>query len=374
MNKIIDYHIFYPGTLALPLHKWYSFQLKNSLIAFKITAHVEPFHAIDFSKTVSETEAISFDASREAQSTVNFTVKQGECQVSGSRKFVFDQEVPSIGFSRFYSELHICHEEEMGNNIADPAISPYDILKKVIECYRIASSDHLIPLPDECRADTPLIRRAVRELSPQQDSLTPLERLTLIPETLNLEYSELKIFNPSESSPNTICVPTTALDSQMCALLSDAVTLASREYCDWLSRAMRAFSTENYKYAFLEIFMLLEVVTSRFLREKKIAAGVSKKRLNDYSKDLRISYMINVEVPIFIPPMTDAKREILARVDAIRNKRNKVIHDGYTVTENDARSAIETVQDFVCLLDKHEPVERRRSELPTIAHSPIIVE
>jgi hypothetical protein len=375
MNRIIDYHIFYPGTLALPFHNWYSFKLNNLLIAFKVTAHVKPLHAIDFSKTVSETVAISFDSSRPAQTTIDFTtVTQDERRVTDSGKYVFDQEVPSVGFSRFYSELHVCHEEVSIDNSADPKISPTAILEKVIKCYRIASGDHRIPLPNECRADTPIVRRAVRELSPQQDSLALLERLKLTPEILKLERSELQIFDRFESSPNTTGVPSNGLDSLMCALLSDVVTPSSREYFDWLSQAMRAFHTENYKYAFLETFMLLEVVTSDFLRYKKIAAGVSKTKLNDYSKDLRISYMINVEVPIFISPMTDAKREILGKVDAIRNKRNNVIHQGYTVNENDARSAIETVQYFVCLLDEHEPVERRRSGLPEIARSPIIVE
>ena len=59
---------------------------------------------------------------------------------------------------------------------------------------------------------------------------------------------------------------------------------------------------ENYRYAFLLAFFALEDILRDYLRHLETRRGVSATKLKAYEKDIGMSYMINVELPMVTHP------------------------------------------------------------------------
>jgi hypothetical protein len=235
-------------------------------------------------------------------------------------------------------------------------------LDEIIKIYRIASSDYRIPLDNEIRSEYPLGIIGYKDLSDDEIKFDLPELLTQIDEisfkTLNYQLKTLDRF---ESSPLTTGLPSEKIDENFEKLLAMKPSVINSNYIDGIGLAVRALVNENYKFAFLEIFMLLEIIVGDFLRHKKIEKGVSKKKLDNFSKDLRFSYMLNVEVPIFLNSISEKERELIGKIDKIRVKRNEIIHNGAIVNEDEAKNAISLCQEFTQLLDLNDEQERRRT-------------
>ena len=103
----------------------------------------------------------------------------------------------------------------------------------------------------------------------------------------------------------------------------------------------------NYKYAFLESFIVAESVISMALRKIKQDKGVSKTKLKEYAKEVGIGYQINVEIPVLFDNLTDNERQILGSINKIRKIRNEVIHEGISVSEETALEAINSVSKLI---------------------------
>jgi len=97
-------------------------------------------------------------------------------------------------------------------------------------------------------------------------------------------------------------------------------------------------------------FAATELAIAQFVNKAKIAKGVSKAKLEDFRRDIGISYMINVDLPLVLHPLAVNERKIIQNVDAVRKKRNDVVHEGAAVSKEEALFAINAASDLFKLL------------------------
>ncbi len=123
------------------------------------------------------------------------------------------------------------------------------------------------------------------------------------------------------------------------------------ENYDGLLRAFEELSVnENPKWALLDAFMMMELAAARFVNDAKIAKGVSKTKLEEYRRDIGISYMLNVDLPLLLCPLSVKERQTIQEADAVRHTRNKVVHAGGVVSKEAALHAISAANNLLDLL------------------------
>jgi hypothetical protein len=359
---LVCFLTYYPGFINLPYNQWFTFEFEGELIGFNVIEHLEPLHYIGFNKVYHDELTIEFSKTNKDQTELISTITTTDGNRTSNYKSLLNPVSQEVAYTRHYTKLFFCSEGEMLNDKLTRDHKQSEKLDEVVRNYRNASGDYRIPLFNDIKSEIPFTTVGFRKFNKAELSLSPLERITQNVE-INfpmVNYSS-KLFDRFESSPLGSNLSSGEISNRFNKFLNSKNSPRKQVYFDGLGMAIRAFVSENYKFAFLEVFMLLEVVVSDFLTCKKINAGVSKTKLDDFSKGLTFSYMLSVEVPIFVNDLTDAKRTLIGRVDDLRKKRNYVIHDGAKVSEAEARNAIETIQEFVILLDENEDIERTRS-------------
>jgi hypothetical protein len=104
------------------------------------------------------------------------------------------------------------------------------------------------------------------------------------------------------------------------------------------NRELRVY--KNYKYALLECFFIIENVIFNFIENKKIAKGISRKKLKESSNRVGISYLLNIELPMLVDNYDDKIKSLITSLDAVRKVRNDVVHNGGLVKEDEAEKAV----------------------------------
>nr|WP_295870391.1 hypothetical protein [uncultured Chitinophaga sp.] len=129
---------------------------------------------------------------------------------------------------------------------------------------------------------------------------------------------------------------------------------------EFLSHALEQYTIkQNYKYAFLEAFLAIESSVEKFLEAKKIEANIPQKNIDDFRREVGIGYKINIELPIALLGNTPSNFNIMLNdLNTIRQKRNKIVHQGIGITAAEAYEAINKIYAFVTFLEtkiKKEP-------------------
>lgn len=109
------------------------------------------------------------------------------------------------------------------------------------------------------------------------------------------------------------------------------------------------YINKNFKYALLEVFIFVEQILVRALKTIKISKGISNQTIKNFNKEVGIGYMLNVEIPLVIEDYA-LHKEVFSNVDKIRKKRNDVVHNGETVSEEEARFAVDNSYTLYNLL------------------------
>ncbi len=102
---------------------------------------------------------------------------------------------------------------------------------------------------------------------------------------------------------------------------------------------------DKFKFALLESFIFCESYISNYLREKKIEKGISKKKMDEM--EVTFSYLLNIELPLFISDYNQEWKGIIGNVNWVRKKRNNVVHNGEDVTKDEAIRAINSIKTLI---------------------------
>jgi hypothetical protein len=105
-----------------------------------------------------------------------------------------------------------------------------------------------------------------------------------------------------------------------------------------LAGAQRAVELHRSgKTAIVECTIALEIAVSEVVSAAKMEAGVSKKKLDEYKKEIGLGYQMNVDLPMLAGPLSDDERQVLGAADAVRKRRNEIIHAGAQPTCEEGR-------------------------------------
>ena len=118
-----------------------------------------------------------------------------------------------------------------------------------------------------------------------------------------------------------------------------------------LSGALRAVDLyRSGKTAVIECTIAIEAAVSELVADEKLKRGVSKKKLDEYKKEVGIGYQLNVDLPMLLAPLTPQERGLIGAVDSIRKRRNAVIHEGAQPDREEGQRAVAVVRDFLNFL------------------------
>jgi len=84
----------------------------------------------------------------------------------------------------------------------------------------------------------------------------------------------------------------------------------------------------------LHLAIAAEIATTRYVRIKMLAAGISKTKLGEISEDLTFSKMLNVDVFLVSPADKKPDKDLVGKINEIRRMRNKLMHEGFFDADN----------------------------------------
>jgi len=226
-----------------------------------------------------------------------------------------------------------------------------DILKYFLKIYRIKSGDIHTKFPEDLNEELLVIREG-RYLYLQEDLGKKIS------ERLNSEI-RVAIGIKSLKMPNSFTIGSKKnLDfDKNGEVMKEFVKSNGKisQIDEFLLKAREEFYVKNnFKYSILELFTMIEVLVVDILTKYKLANGVSNKKLKEFKKNIPISYLINVELPLILNEITIEDRKVLSKIDSIRKIRNEIIHESRKITREECEFAFKAVNDFFDVLRKNQ--------------------
>ena len=130
----------------------------------------------------------------------------------------------------------------------------------------------------------------------------------------------------------------------------EELMLNAEQYC---------YQTE-FRHSILESVIALELVISRFIREKCTKLGIGKKEVEKYIHDVGLTGNIKVTLKLLLTSGKLPKEEVMQKCKGSIGIRNKIVHEGRkNVSETDAKDAIQYGKQMIDFLltqiAKNEP-------------------
>ncbi|WP_298346564.1 hypothetical protein [uncultured Algibacter sp.] len=225
-----------------------------------------------------------------------------------------------------------------------------DMLKYFLKIYRIKSGDIHTKFPEDLNEELIVIRDG-KNLYRQED----LDKE--VSERLNSVMS-VAIAIKSLKMPNSFTIGSKmSLDFEKNGKTIKEFIKSNGEISqidEFLLKAREEFYVKsNFKYSILELFTMIEVLVVNILTKYKLANGVSNKKLKEFKKNIPISYLINVELPLILNNITIEDRKVLSKIDGIRKIRNEIIHENRKIAREECEFAFKAVNDFFEVLRKN---------------------
>ncbi len=336
MKGIFYTSIYYPGYISLETNRWYVFKVHEKTVGVILDAHIPTVKLIDFNNditTIKQGEKIYIDSDLSDSKVIDYT--KGNLKIK--KRFCVDEKKEKMAYSDFYTRLIIAHEAvKQGQKVGSEAFFE-PVLEFFISHYRVETKDIFVRLLGDL-SDRYSITTCFLSYDASDFGLS-IEEKVKKPRKLKFVLKRTQFDDNTESIPRLSTYEAIELSDRFSKVLND-----ENIYFEQNNLLVKAFEeiriNKNFKYAFLEIFIVIEVLVSRFLRNLKLQNGVSKGKLDKYETEISISYMLNVEIPAFIADITEKERNLIGQIDSIRKKRNDIVHKGDTVNETDAIEAI----------------------------------
>jgi hypothetical protein len=342
-------NLFYPGRIQMP--EGYGFMVnvdgqQGSLLLYK---QLNVAEVLDFTNAIEErTEGVN--AIRQLRHPIEAIPAHNiGILANGELSYVMDRETHyyRIFKPRVYTELFVTHEVADTEHLTEQENGLYTrILGAFLQAYRLFTQDIAIRLPDDLQHEYPVIRAALYDYTPQDLEESLQERITKLRDCFFGIASVPLGVNPSALNRPT--VDAAIVGPRISGFLAAGETTPKPQ--EALLKALEELKVNsNYRYAFLLAFFAFEAVISDFLRHIKLGRGVSPGKLKEYEKDLGISYMVNIDLPLVTYP--DKRiQEILSDLNRVNTIRNGIVHKARDVSQEEAAFAITTVSKLFEIL------------------------
>jgi hypothetical protein len=365
---VIYVQSFYPGDIAIQEKKGIEILDDGKLAIATINRHISALTIDDFSNGIEFTQ----DGEKVVPKLkVPITVIDHHifaCD-GGPDRLLFLVDYTRLDYRRYtlraFSEILISWEIDHDNPGHEDLDFHAVVLQKFLRTYRHVSRDVSIVTPDRLRRDIPMRMIAVVPYSDAELQMAPKERL-LRPRTLQFGLKEASIAEFLRYLPKTNAA-TEGNTKTLADTLRSGAPLDERS--EGLLRAFEELTVnENPTWALLDIFMAAELAIAQFVNRSKIAKGVSKTKLEDFRRDIGVSYMINVDLPLLLSPLSAQERKTIECIDSVRRKRNNVVHEGAVVSKDEALNAINAASHLFDLLKRRasppEHLNAQESQAP----------
>jgi len=342
----------YPGYISLNNKQWFDFTYKNKLIGIAIDRHIESVNAIDFNNDLKEGKP-----SRplyEVENSKGLKIDYDTGPLSCHRRVLVDHLEGRVLFTKYHTVLLVVHESIQKEKSYVDEMLHTEVIDFFICKYRSIARDLSIPLSSEFQSKRYYTRRYFHKFTEADNKLSLKDKL-FSSRNLSLSLGIFKFHDLTESVPTFDENSIIDLSNNLQRLLSSDSLLSGNETTESIIRIGRDISVyNNFKFGLLDSFIICESLISRFLRDFKISKGISKNKLDDYEKEIPVSYLINIELPTLISDMTEKEKQLIGDLNRVRKLRNDVVHKNKDVNENDALFAFNTLQGV------HNLIEERR--------------
>ncbi|NJX16263.1 hypothetical protein [Tamlana crocina] len=353
MKKGLLYKVVtYPGLIALKEGFGVLLNFEGYNFSVRVQQHATVLEILDYNNDII-TNKISGNQTES-------NLKKNRIEVSDKKFFVQIENskliVENIGkncnsyrtrdMTNLLFEIEV-DDIEKTNNLEEKFA---EILKYFLKIYRVKSGDIYSKFPDDLNHELIVTREGKILYSKEELGMAINKRLNA-ERSVSLGIKSLKM-------PNSFTIGSKRnmdfdKNGEVIKKFIDSKNKISQIDEFYLKAKEEFYVNNNYKYGILELFTMIEVLIVDKLTKYKLANGVSKKRLKDFKKDIPISYLINVELPLILNNITDYDRGVLGKIDSIRKIRNDIVHENKKPTKEECEFAFKAVNDFLGILNKN---------------------
>lgn len=335
---MIFYSIIYPGYIQLPFGEVVDFDFESQQVKFIIASHMKPLIVFD---TFNELQSNGFKFNRDY--TLNnqpgglIYSKSGDESDTYSNKLVFER-LPITASRVFYnikcSNLYFILPN--GDNTPD-----FDFAERLIghfiQIYRRSSNDVFVSDFTQLEAPYAAIQSGTYKVTPEG-------KYEFSHDSIKALWGKF-ITNQSALKTDSI--------KELERIRNALKNKGNLEFKDIFIKALEEIHIKkNFKYALLEVFIFVEQIIVKALKSIKLSKGISKTTIKDFEKEVGIGYFLNIEIPLVLDSYKE-NQTLFQNIDKVRKKRNNVVHRGETVSESEAKFALENSYNLFRLLSNY---------------------
>jgi hypothetical protein len=344
--------LFYPGFIGLKVPVSFELRVSGKPVLLNAVKHISALEILDFDNALTATpmgngEHVSLRTPIAGLSNKTLHIRYGDF----APWLVDYARVHYRLFKpRPFTELHFAYEIPEIAAITEEELNFHNsVLAHFLAAYRFTTNDVKVRLPSDLQSDVPLVMEAITQFSEAELAMDSVRRLQLPRQVM----PGIKQFSISEYQD---LLPTVPHDMSRA---TDALTRfldADRSIPPVRAMLVKAFEEltrhKNQRYALLEAFIAAEAEVVAFWEAGAVRRGVSKKKLDALRDRITVSQLLSVQLFLLFDQVTDEDRQIVARVDAVRTLRNRVVHENASVSDQQALDAINSVSALVALLER----------------------
>lgn len=350
MNKGIIYHnIIYPGFIGLDKGFNFYFEFNNEYHTLLILDHVKVLLLADYDNAVV---SINSDE-KKIKRPINQKISKKSATLSqhNIQKITvdFDGKSKRVIKDNYHTSVIIAKEIDDVNSPMIDTEYLKDVMSFFLKIYRVHTNDQDILLPAIVNFFNPVNSHTIYPYTKEELLKTQKERMT-ITRKLPLQWNKISLNKIDQFLNNIPSHDFKKLENDLQEVFKKNIQI--EEASSFLMELDDRLRTQdNFKQLFLDLFIFIEMIVYKFLYEKKRSLGASKTKLDKYEKELTMSYMLNVELQIFLRPSNDIEKEIIGKIDRLRDIRNKVVHKGRDISfeellegRNDAQNLFKLIR------------------------------
>jgi hypothetical protein len=352
--------LFYPGYIALREGVCYTQYVDGRLTSVLVYKHLRPVEILDFGNEIQvqrEGEKVYPQLKNTDLTIGREKTLRAEYQSQILCIVDYNQAYHKLYRPKAFTELIISYDVQSAPDYSDADLAVYEtLLDSFLNQYRFVTHDVSIRLKKDLQNDVPILQVATVQYDAHELSLKPDERL-LKNRNLKFIIKQMHVAQFESDLPNLKKHDVVLATKRMASSLRLSPTQ------DILIKALEELEIgHNAHYAFLLAFIAGEAMLTAYLHEIKVKRGASKNKLKDYEDEVPFSYMLNVELPVLLGTTDEADRQIIGKVDGIRKKRNRVIHEAEHVSAEEALDAINGMNALHDMLVKRSEQAMRKSD------------
>lgn len=339
--------IFYPGRLMLEPKSAYMLSDGNRDYFLYLDRHIKAVEILDLNNEIIEHSSNNITEYKLTHpikeiSKSNRSIKHGD----GFHKIIEDDRHLHRSFTdRYYSELIVRFDIRVNEDAKELYNRHIQIVKKFIECYIIVSKDVRIRFYDEIQDDNYVTKFASFKYT-YNDKLLPRDKRLTIKTDKKLEIKTMKYESVGGISPLIDREAECKISHNVANLLDSNYEMKLHDRL--LLKSIQAFQLhQDYNLSVVNAFVSIEIHLGDYISSYKINNGVSNKKIKKYDNEIPIGYLIEVELPMILDEIDEEMRSVLGDINKLRGIRNKIVHQGYSATREEAISGVNSVMKYL---------------------------